>query len=122
MKELKMSFDPNTIQHLGIKMYSSLPTAIAELVANTYDACSPDVHVKLYDNGERKIVVEDTGGGMAFEEINSHFLRIGRNRREEEGKETTCGRVATGKKGLGKLAFFGIGDTISIATKRDGKK
>ena len=34
MEELKMSFDPNTIQHLGIKMYSSLPTAIAELVAN----------------------------------------------------------------------------------------
>lgn len=122
MEELKMSFDPNTIQHLGIRMYSSLPTAIAELVANTYDACSPEVHIKLYDNDEKKIVVEDTGIGMTFEEINSHFLRIGRNRREEEGKETPCDRIATGKKGLGKLAFFGIGDTIIITTKKDGKK
>jgi len=122
MEELKMSFDPNTIQHLGIKMYSSLPTAIAELVANAYDACSLEVHIKLYDNDEKKIVVEDTGIGMTFEEINSHFLRIGRNRREEEGKETPCDRIATGKKGLGKLAFFGIGDTIAITTKRDGKK
>jgi len=122
MEELKMSFDPNTIQHLGIKMYSSLPTAIAEMVANAYDACSPEVHIKLYDNDEKKIVVEDTGIGMTFEEINSHFLRIGRNRREEEGKETPCDRIATGKKGLGKLAFFGIGDTIVITTKKDGKK
>ena len=122
MEELKMSFDPNTIQHLGIRMYSSLPTAIAELVANAYDACSPEVHIKLYDNDEKKIVVEDTGIGMTFEEINSHFLRIGRNRREEEGKETPCGRIATGKKGLGKLAFFGIGDTIAITTKKDGEK
>ncbi|MHC2994911.1 MAG: TIGR02391 family protein [Candidatus Atribacteria bacterium] len=122
MEELKMSFDPNTIQHLGIKMYSSLPTAIAELVANAYDACSPEVHIKLYDNDEKKIVVEDTGIGMTFEEINSHFLRIGRNRREEEGKETPCGRIATGKKGLGKLAFFGIGNTINITTKKYGKK
>ncbi len=64
MEELKMSFDPNTIQHLGIKMYSSLPTAIAELVANAYDACSLEVHIKLYDNDEKKIVVEDTGIGM----------------------------------------------------------
>ncbi len=120
MEELKMSFDPNTIQHLGINMYSSLPTAIAELVANTYDACSPEVHIKLYDNDEKKIIVEDTGVGMTFEEINTHFLRIGRNRREEEGKETTCGRIATGKKGLGKLAFFGIGDTIEITTTKKG--
>lgn len=122
MEELKMSFDPNTIQHLGIKMYSSLPTAIAEMVANAYDACSPEVHIKLYDNDEKKIVVEDTGIGMTFEEINLLFLRIGRNRREEEGKETPCGRIATGKKGLGKLAFFGIGDTIAITTKKDGEK
>ena len=120
MEELKMSFDPNTIQHLGIKMYSSLPTAIAELVANAYDACSPEVHIKLYDNDEKKIIVEDTGVGMTFEEINTYFLRIGRNRREEEGKETTCGRIATGKKGLGKLAFFGIGDTIEITTTKKG--
>jgi uncharacterized protein (TIGR02391 family) len=122
MEELKMSFDPNTIQHLGIKMYSSLPTAIAELVANAYDACSPEVHIKLYDKDEKKIIVEDLGIGMRFEEINPHFLRIGRNRREEEGKETICGRIATGKKGLGKLAFFGIGDRIVITTKKEGKK
>ena len=32
---LVLRFDPHTIEHLGIKMYSQLPHALAELVANT---------------------------------------------------------------------------------------
>ncbi len=31
-------------------------------------------------------------------------------------------RIATGKKGLGKLAFFGIGETITIVTVKKGSK
>ena len=45
--KLFMSFDPNTIQHLGIKMYSNLPAAIAELVANSYDADARKVEIDL---------------------------------------------------------------------------
>ena len=37
-QKLEMSFDPQTIEHLGVKMYSQLPNAIAELIANSYDA------------------------------------------------------------------------------------
>ena len=37
-RKLIMSFDPHTIEHLGVKMYSVLPNAIAELIANAYDA------------------------------------------------------------------------------------
>jgi len=54
---------------------------------------------------------------MSFNEVNDFFLRIGRNRREEN-QASPCGRVPTGKKGLGKLALFGIGDTINISTCR----
>lgn len=35
---LKMTFDPKTIEHLGVKMYSTLPPALAELISNAYDA------------------------------------------------------------------------------------
>ncbi len=117
-----MSFDPHTIEHLGIKMYSVLPNAIAELVANAYDAEARNVHIKLYDkNGTKKILVIDDGTGMSFEEINDKFLRIGRKRREEDrGKSINGLRNVSGRKGLGKLAFFGIGDTISISTCREG--
>lgn len=35
-QELAMQFNPSTIEHLGIQMYSKLPNALAELVANAY--------------------------------------------------------------------------------------
>lgn len=113
---LSMTFEANTIQHLGVKMYSTIPPALAELIANAYDACATKVFIKLYDeNGVRKVVVEDNGSGMSFNQVNEYFLRIGRNRRDEQQK-SLCGRIATGKKGLGKLALFGIVDTINITT------
>ncbi|WP_100467589.1 hypothetical protein [Mycobacteroides abscessus] len=36
--DLLLKFDPLTIEHLGSNMYSRLPNAVAELVANAYDA------------------------------------------------------------------------------------
>lgn len=121
--KLKMSFDPHTIEHLGIKMYSVLPNAIAELIANAYDAEAHTVHVKLYnDNGNKRIAVIDDGIGMSFDEINNNFLRIGRKRRADDNGLSPNGiRKVTGRKGLGKLAFFGIGDTIRITTYQNGQ-
>ena len=115
--KLFMTFEANTIKHLGVKMYSNMPPALAELIANSYDACATEVHVRLFDSGEKKVIVEDNGIGMTFEEVNNYFLRIGRNRREEK-QASSCSRVPTGKKGLGKLALFGIGDTINITTSK----
>lgn len=113
--ELKLKFEPNTIEHLGVKMYSHIPPAIAELVANSYDACAKSVHVRLYNKPEKKIIIQDNGIGMSFAEINNNFLRIGRNRRKEN-QIANCGRNPTGKKGLGKLALFGLGNTVDIST------
>ncbi|MGN6603025.1 MAG: TIGR02391 family protein [Ginsengibacter sp.] len=118
---LKMSFEPQTIEHLGVKMYSTLPPALAEMIANSYDACSTIVNIKLYDSDPdfKRLIIEDDGVGMSFHEVNEFFLRIGRNRRKEGFMKTNCQRVATGKKGLGKLALFGIGDRIIIETVQD---
>ncbi len=118
--KLKMSFDPHTIEHFGIKMYSRIPNAIAELIANAYDADATEVHVKLYDIDEKKIEVWDDGHGMDFAEVNDKFLRIGRNRRKDESARTPMGRTAMGRKGLGKLALFGIGDLIDVETTKKG--
>lgn len=103
-QKLEMSFDPQTIEHLGVKMYSQLPNAIAELIANSYDAESPEVHIILKDNEEEKsIAVVDKGIGMSFDEINENFLRIGRKRRESDSGLSPNGkRKVTGRKGLGK--------------------
>ena len=45
--KLFMTFEANTIKHLGVKMYSNMPPALAELIANAYDACATEVHVRL---------------------------------------------------------------------------
>lgn len=118
-----MSFDPHTIEHLGIKMYSVLPNAVAELIANAYDAEATRVDIDLQDKeGRKSISVADNGVGMSFDEINEKFLRIGRKRRSEDNGLSSNGkRKVTGRKGLGKLAFFGIGDVINVTTKQAGK-
>lgn len=120
---LKMSFDLHTIEHLGIKMYSRLPNAIAELIANAYDADAHNVFINITETEkDSSISVLDDGVGMTFDEINEKFLRIGRKRRKDDNDLSPSGkRKVTGRKGLGKLAFFGIGNTIEIETKKAGK-
>jgi uncharacterized protein (TIGR02391 family) len=118
-KELELKFDPQTINHLGLKMYSTLPPAIAELISNAYDADASEVIIRLTDNDiVKKIEIIDNGEGLTYEEINNKFLRIGRNRRTEDGdiSSSKFKRKPTGKKGLGKLALFGLAKTITIRT------
>lgn len=123
MTQLEMTYDPNTIEHLGVRMYSTIPPVLAELISNAYDADAQNVTLSFIDSdGRKEIVIEDDGTGMSFEEINEKFLRIGRNRRLEEKHATKMGREPIGKKGLGKLSFFGIAHKVKIVTRKDGKE
>ncbi|MEV0287208.1 TIGR02391 family protein [Kribbella sp. NPDC050820] len=119
---LTLQFDPLTIEHLGYKMYSHLPNALAELIANAYDADATKVQVILRDGESgRSVIVQDNGHGMSLGDLREKYLRIGRNRRVEgEGRSESRQRAVAGKKGLGKLALFGIGETILLTTKRRG--
>ena len=78
----EMSFDPQTIKHLGIRMYSTLAPALAEIISNAYDADATNVTITLTEeNGSpREIRIEDDGTGLSYNEINSKFLVIGRNK------------------------------------------
>ncbi len=117
---LTLSFDPRTIEHLGIRMYSHVPNAVAELVANAYDADATRVEVRI--GSDRSITVEDDGHGMSRDDVADKYLRIGRNRRQaQESAMTESGRRrVSGKKGLGKLALFGIGLVVEVTTTRRG--
>lgn len=122
---LELKFDPLTIKHLGVRMYSTLPPALAEIISNSYDADANNVTITLSEeNGKpTEIKVDDDGKGLSLEEINSKFLVIGRNRRNDDGDVPSkkYGRLPTGKKGLGKLALFGLAKTITILTRQNGK-
>lgn len=122
-QKLQMKFAPNTIEHLGVKMYSTLPPVVSELIANSYDADANEVEILLNDSGDKEIIVSDDGHGMSFNEINESFLTIGRNRRVKNSTdESPNGRKVIGKKGLGKLSFFGIAHEIEITTVKNKKK
>lgn len=119
-----MEFEPTTIEHLGLKLYSSLPPVIGELVSNAWDADAPEVYISfpqgpITDNSE--VVVRDAGEGMDSSGLQSKYLFIGRNRREQEKTDVSRkGRPLTGRKGLGKLSAFGIADEVEVSTIRDG--
>ncbi|UUD36108.1 ATP-binding protein [Mycoplasmopsis citelli] len=119
-KGFKIKFDKNTIEHLGVKLYSSLPPVISELISNSYDADAENVEIKI-DYDKKIVTVWDDGVGMNHDELNDHFLKIGRNRRKEEGNGLSKNkkRKVTGKKGLGKLAVFGIAKTIEVHSVKD---
>ncbi|MFC7501536.1 TIGR02391 family protein [Nocardioides sp. CPCC 206347] len=122
--DLVLKFDPHTIEHLGSNMYSRLPNAVAELVANAYDADATEISVHVIGSGEsQRIVVEDNGHGMSRDDVRDKYLRIGRNRRgtSATAKSESGKRTVSGKKGLGKLALFGIGHEIEVSTTREGQ-
>lgn len=117
---LELKFDPKTIEHLGVKMYSTLPPALAEIISNAYDADASEVVVEFFEqNGTpTAITITDNGIGMSLHDIQTKFLVIGRNRRQIDGDKPSVKfqRLPTGKKGLGKLALFGIAKSIVVDT------
>lgn len=116
-KKLYLNFHGRIIDSLGIQMYQSPVAAIAELIANAWDADAASVQVSLPTElgADAEIVVRDTGGGMTFAECQQHYLNVGRNRRLE--RETSRqGRPLLGRKGIGKFAGFGIARVMEIET------
>lgn len=119
-KGFKISFDKNTIDHLGIKLYSSFPPVIVEMISNAYDADAENVEISI-DYGAKMVTITDDGNGMSHDELNENYLLIGRNRRLSDKTDLSRnkGRKVTGKKGLGKLAVFGIAKTIEVVSVKN---
>ena len=119
-KKLYLMFHGRVIEHLGIQMYQSPVNAIAELVANAWDADATSVEIELPETAtslDATFVIRDDGVGMTFEECQSFYLAVGRNRRGEETEgKTAGGRPVLGRKGIGKFAGFGIASLMTVAT------
>lgn len=116
----KMTVDLNVIKHLGVGLYNSNPAVIAEAVANSWDADATRVDIDISDDGT-SITIEDNGHGMSRDQVNDRFLHIGYERRRSQGEKTEGGRLAMGRKGIGKLSLFAIADDIYIYTRRADK-
>lgn len=119
-----MDFAGSLVRHLGLQMYSGAVPAIAELVANAYDADATSVQIEVpLDtplDANSEIVIRDDGLGMTFEDVNDKYLLVGRDRRASGADRSPGGRLVLGRKGLGKLAGFGIAKIVTITTVSDG--
>jgi hypothetical protein len=121
-RKLKMKFAGRFIDLLGQQMYGGPVPAVAELIANAWDADADKVDVKIpADPTEPKaeIVVKDFGDGMTYDEINEFYLSLGYERRKR-GERTQKNRLVMGRKGIGKLAGFGIAEDIIIKSVKAG--
>ena len=122
VRKLEMKFAGGLVKHLGLQMYSGAVPAIAELIANAYDADAPRVHVSIpFEKAitdASAIEVWDEGEGMTFDDVNAKYLWVGRDRRLGGGY-SAGGRKVMGRKGLGKLAGFGIANVVEVWTVRD---
>jgi len=114
-----------TLEHLGVQMYKRRDVAIAELVANCWDAGATTVRISVpepaaYDPGTSIITITDNGSGMTEDGIQDSYLVVGRNRREV-GDLGLPDRPVMGRKGVGKLAGFGLASRMTMVTWRDGQ-
>jgi hypothetical protein len=129
-EELVLTFAGNIVKHLGVQMYAGRPVpAIAELISNAWDADAKRVEVLLpleeaWSPGNAKQVIEvsDDGNGMTWDMVRDAYLDVGRDRREvEKTDRSPGGRLLQGRKGVGKLAGFGIADIVEVQTVHKDK-
>ncbi|MEM8695916.1 MAG: ATP-binding protein [Pseudomonadota bacterium] len=114
-----MRVDLNVLNHLGIKLYSSIPAVISEAVANAWDADAEKVDIRIKSNS---ITITDDGHGMTEQEINKKFLTVGYQRRKDGNAVSPDGRRVLGRKGIGKLSLFSIADTIEVHSVKDSQR
>ena len=119
-----------TVENIGIKLYDKVAAVLTEVIANCYDADAEHVVIRaplntylakksggvLEDLGH-EVEIEDDGHGMTAEDVNKFYLNVGINRRASRGEETPGkGRRVMGRKGIGKLAPFGICREVEVWT------
>lgn len=116
----KMKISLNVLNHLGIGLYSNIPSVLSEIVANAWDADATEVNITI-DTKTSEIVIQDNGHGMSKDDLNDKFLHIGYSRRTD-GREFSkdLKRPVMGRKGIGKLSVFSISDVVEVYSKTSG--
>lgn len=123
-EKVKFVVTGRLIDHIGLAMYNSLPKAISELVANSYDNDAENVYISIPRKiGKNSIIkIEDDGCGMAKDFIRDYYMKIGINYRKLRKRSVKFNRPIIGSKGIGKLAGLGVANIMEIETVSNGMK
>ncbi|HBY4034696.1 TPA: hypothetical protein MIU35_13380 [Klebsiella pneumoniae] len=116
----EMQVSLSVLGHLGINLYSNVAAVITETVANAWDADASEVHIKLTPD---EITISDNGFGMTINDMNSKYLTVGYQKRNNKDQLLTPkGRLPMGRKGIGKLSLFSIAKTVIVESIKDGEQ
>lgn len=118
-----LDFGPELIKLLGPNLYTNIYYVLGEIIANAYDADANNVYI-IYNNDEKKIIVEDDGTGMTYDDFNEKYLKIGTPTRSPEVGDVSqkLGRPRMGRKGIGKLSALSVSDRVLVMSSKDGQK
>jgi hypothetical protein len=109
----------SVLNHLGRSLYRSFATVLGEAISNSWDADAKNVHIYL-DRNHNGFFIKDDGSGMAADDFQNKFLRIGYSKRKDGTKLSPKGRPFIGRKGIGKLALLSCAEKVTIISKVDG--
>lgn len=136
---LKWRFDISTFRLIGRELITDRITALFELVKNSYDANAKRVNVifknitpiSIMDrngniiaapNPDCRIIIQDNGYGMSFEDIRDKWMVIGTaSKRKKPYSPEPYNRRCVGEKGIGRFAVDKLGDKVNIITKKEGE-
>lgn len=120
-KEYPIQISPEILELLGPSLYTNIYYVLAELVANSYDADAENVWITLSDS---KIIVEDDGKGMTYQETREKYLSVAKPTRidKRSSKTDKYSRPRMGRKGIGKLAALAVSSRVKVMTKSGDDK
>lgn len=118
-----LTISRDTARLLSESTYHELVLALREMVANSHDAQSPTVDIKLdFIEGSQEggcIVVSDRGDGMDEKQFERVFLQLGSSSRRTEGRparRNKYGRRVIGQFGIGFIAAVPFANRIIVET------
>ena len=120
-KKYNMRISPEILRLLGPNLYTNIYYVLAELIANAWDADAKNVYI-IDDND--KIVVEDDGDGMSYENHDiDRYLSVAKETRKKSGDaHTATRRLKMGRKGIGKLSALAVSEHVNVMTIKNNER
>lgn len=118
MDEIELQVAYGAVKHFGRNLYTTNPPAIAELVANAWDAYA--TNCEIYNRDEELLII-DNGIGMTDNEFSTRYAVSGFEKSTDDIRIPSAReeRPYMGRKGIGKFSAFSLGEEYVIYTKSE---
>ena len=119
--KIYFNFSYYALRLLGKGLYSNAWTAIAELVANGFDANASNVKIYINAANKEKSTIEifDDGYGMGYDDLVNKYALIGKDKRDDANLSEETKKKLMGRKGIGKLAALYLSKKYYLISKTE---